>query len=329
MTTPTHQKSPSRPPPYDAPLPARWGPGQRAKNTLIYWALRLVIGIWQMLPVRLCLEAGALLGWFASFLPIRERRRAAANLAASFPELSPRERMHILRDMYVHLGRSVMEAVHLRKTMRRHPELALSDEHRAIFDEALAGGSGLVAVTGHIGNWELLAQVLAQSGYDVSSIAKPLYDPRLTRIVHKERTASGLKLIWRGDSKGSKEMLRVFKNNGILGLLIDQDTRVQGVFVPFFGRAAHTPSAAAVLALRAKAPVVVGWLHRHTKSDNDKRAGQFTVHFEALPFEPSGDRDADVLALTAKITERLEWAIRQQPSQWVWMHDRWKTRPPA
>ena len=111
-------------------------------------------------------------------------------------------------------------------------------------------------------------------------------------------------------------MLGVFKRGGMLAMLIDQDTRVQGAFVPFFGKPAHTPTAAATLALRAEAPVVIGTIQRSET--------RHQLRFKVLEFTPTGDRDADVVALTAAMSHELEQAISRTPEQWVWMHQRWK-----
>ena len=231
------------------------------------------------------------------------------------PSLSPGERRRIVRRMFVHLGVCAAEAIHIERLVARG-EVTLSPEARAVLDAGLAGGKGVVIVSGHVGNWELLGQMVANAGYRVTSIGKPLYDPRLTRLVHKLRTAYGMQILWRGDAGLTKEMMRVFKENGILGLLIDQRTRVQGAFVPFFGRPAHTPTAPASLALRTGAPLLVGWSHRH--------GHRHLVHFESLPVEGDADREEDVVALTARLNACLEAAVREIPEQWVWLHDRWK-----
>lgn len=217
--------------------------------------------------------------------------------------------------MFVHLAHSAVDLIHLERFTTGKQAVLLSEEQRAVLDTTLALGKGAVAVSGHIGNWELLAQVLASGGYPISSIAKPLYDPRLTRWVHRVRSSRGQQVIWRGDGSASKEMIRAFRKGRALALLIDQDTKVQGSFVPFFGRPAYTPTAAASLALRLAVPIIVGWLHRTPEG--------YQAHIERL--EPDGDDDVD--SLTAKLTLRLEHAIRLAPEQWVWLHARWQRQP--
>ncbi|MEE8408053.1 MAG: lipid A biosynthesis acyltransferase, partial [Myxococcota bacterium] len=260
-----------------------------------------------------------LLGHVAATVDIPDRRRADANLERAMPELPASERRRISRRMFVHLAVSALESAHLTKILNDPRHAMMTEEHRRLFDNAFARGKGIVAVTGHIGNWELFGQMVAKAGYPITSIAKPLYDPRLTRWVDQQRSARGMQILWRGDRSVPKKMLRVFRNNGVLALLIDQDTMVQGAFVPFFGRHAFTPTAAASMALRKDAAVIIGWSHRHGR--------KHVFHFERCDFQPRGDHNADVVRLTALLSQRLEAAIREVPEQWVWLHDRWKRQP--
>jgi Kdo2-lipid IVA lauroyltransferase/acyltransferase len=305
----------------DAAIPERWGLVQRSKNTVIYGLIRVAMAVIMRLPYQLTLAFCTLLGWLAPVVAVSDRRRAEEQLGQSIPELPLAERRRIIRAMFRHFARSAAELLHLGRFLNGSRAVELSPEHRAMLDAALAEGKGVMAVTGHIGNWELVAQRVASAGYPVTSIAKPLYDPRLTRLVHAFRTSFGMRVVWRGDAAASKDMLRVFKANEVLGMLIDQDTKVQGAFVPFFGRPAHTPTAAAALALRFSAPVLMVWGHR--------KGGRHVLHFERLQLPDSGDKEADTVTLTAQMTARLEHAIRQEPAQWVWLHRRWKKTPPA
>lgn len=216
--------------------------------------------------------------------------------------------------MFVRLGRAAADMLALRRLLKRGSGFALEPEHVEVFRDALAQGKGAIAVSGHVGNWELCAQAIAHAGLPIASIASPTYDPRLTRLIDEHRCQFGMDVLWRGDSRVSKEMLRVFRKNAILGLLIDQDTNVQGAYVPFFGKLAHTPVAAASLALRFRCPIVVGF------AVHDGRA--YRLVYEAFPY----DSEESVESLTARLTARIEQEIRKDPSQWVWLHRRWKTQ---
>jgi len=304
---------------FDSALPARWGFWQRQKNTLLYLLIRGAFLCVQFIPFALLRPFARGLGHLAYAVAWGERRRALEHLAIAFPERSAEEQRSIARAMFVHLALAAVEVAHMERFVEGSEKVVMNAESRAVIDDALAQGRGLVAVTGHIGNWELLAQVVAAAGYPCHTIAKPLYDPRLTRWVDGARGRYGLRTIWRGLAGGSRDMLRVFRNNGILALLIDQDTKVQGDWVPFFGKLAYTPTAAAGLALRVDAPLCVCYLQR-------TRHGH-RVFIDAVAKPTEGDRQSQIRTLTADLTTRLEAAIRQAPEQWVWMHRRWRRRP--
>jgi len=295
-------------------LPARWGFWQRLKNTALYYLIRTAAAGVRRVPPVLCPAIATVLGTLAFGVAYKERRRAMEQLAFALPEVNARA---TCRHMFIHLARCVLELGHLPQLLEETP---LTDAQRALLDAAFAEGRGIVAVTGHIGNWEFLAQVLAKAGYPVSAIAKPLYDPRLTQWIDAERSANGGRIIWRGETGAARDMLRVFRQNGLLALLIDQDTKVEGAFVPFFSRPAFTPTGAAQLALRMQAPMIVMWTHRDAH-------GRHQVPLDRL-IPPNIEATAQaVITLTADLTARLEQAIRMQPAQWVWIHPRWKRQP--
>ena len=303
---------------HNTELPKHWGVLQKTKNNVLYFLIRGAYRLVSSTPFWFTKISGILLGHLAYWLVFTERSKALEHLAIAFPEKSQAERKSLAKSMFVHLGISCAEITHIPKILA-HPDLRLNEEHRTLFAEALQEGKGCIAITGHIGNWEILAQILAVNNIPVHTIAKPIYDPRLTRWAHSIRTQFGLNVIWRGQEGGFKEMIRVFHQKETLALLIDQDTSVKSTFVPFFGKPASTPIAAGKLAFRTQAPIIIGWLHRTKKG--------YQLHFERFKYSLSGEKSHDIKRITAGITERLEWAIRQEPSQWVWMHRRWKRKP--
>lgn len=297
-------------------LPARWTRWQRAKNTCIYRLLRLVHVALSCLPWGLVGPMAQVLGHVAWAAAGRERRRAIGQLHSAMPQLSPKAVRGYVRAMFVHLALCLLELFHLPRLLNSPGGITLTEAQKALIDQAMQGGRGIVAVTGHIGNWELLAQTFAHAGIAAHTFAKPLYDPRLTAWVDRERRKHGLGVLWRGAPSSGKDMLRVFRRGEMLALLIDQDTGVDGCFVPFFHRLAHTPTAAASLALRFGAPILFFYTHR-------------TKHGHSLVVEPidvalGAPRQAEVERITAVLSSRLQTAIQQAPAQWVWLHERWK-----
>jgi Kdo2-lipid IVA lauroyltransferase/acyltransferase len=287
--------------------------------------LRLLIAALGLIPLGPALALGGGLGRLAWLAGWKTRRRSLEHLADAFPERSEEERRRIARDMFVHMGRSAMELAAIRWFDRRldgYVELADPE----LLRQVMARGRGMVFVTGHLGNWELLARRIARAGVPNAVIAKASWDAKLDQRVARFRSEGGVTTLWREDPDTGRAIIRTLRSGKALGLLIDQDTRVQGVFVPFFGRLAFTPRAAADFAIRFRAPVVVGSIHRKGQGSRDGHR----VELVEIPFsEDPPDREAEAVRLTAACTAALEAAIRLHPAEWVWMHERWHTRPPG
>jgi KDO2-lipid IV(A) lauroyltransferase len=284
----------------------------------------LLVRILGLLPLRAALALGTALGVLAFHLAGKTRALALRSLATAFPDLSEGERLALARRAFVHLGRAALEVAAIRSydhRLDRYVELARPDHLASV----MARGKGMVFVTGHVGNWELLARRIARAGVPNAVIAKAGLDARLNRLAERFRASGGVTTLWREDPSTGRAILRTFKAGHALGILVDQDTDVQGVFVPFFGKEAYTPRAAADLALRFGAPVVVGWVHRKSARPADGHL----LHTVEIPYDPvPADREAEVVRVTAACSAALESAIRAHPEEWVWMHARWKTRPP-
>ena len=269
------------------------------------------------LPYRLSVSAGGALGWIAYYLIPRDRMRAVENLARAFPDREPAWARRTARRTFIHLGKALMEALAVES--RRLAE-AVSFRGLENLRTAIARGKGVVYVTGHIGNWEMMAAAVGQH-HPVSVIAAPLEPAELNDLIVDLRAGLGLQTIVRGRAGAARELIRVFRENRILGILIDQDTDVEGAFVEFFGRPAWTPTAAAQMAMKFGAAVVFGYIHR----GND---GRHTVTIEGpLELVRSGNSDEDLRSNTALLTRKIEEAILLSPDQWVWMHRRWRREP--
>ncbi|HET7824810.1 MAG TPA: lipid A biosynthesis acyltransferase [Anaeromyxobacter sp.] len=297
---------------------------KQVKRSVRSVLLRLVIRLFAHVPLRLALAIGTLaasIGWRTAR---KTRAQMLAQLAIAFPEKPEAEREAIARASLRHLAWLAAEVATLgawRGRLASYVSFAPGAEER--FRALAARGKGLVFVTGHVGNWELLAQRIA-ADHPSYVIARAGNDSRITEIVGKVRAEGNVETLWREDPSTARALIRCFKQGRPLGILIDQDTNVQGVFVPFFGRPAHTPRGAADLALRFGAPVAAGWARRRGPEPG---AGH-VLDFVDVPYDPEPrDREAEVVRLTAACTAALEAAIRRNPVEWVWMHERWKTRP--
>jgi len=296
----------------------RKSPGvwKRLRRELRVRALILALPLLRVLP----LAAGAALGWLAWYLAPRQRRLAREHLAIAFPERTASERDRIGRGSFANLGRGVLELARVeRLDIQRTVELGAQEEQ--VLRSAHAEGKGVVIATAHIGVWELFARRMGATGIPCGTAAKESQDPRITALLQRSREGAGVKTFWRGSPMSAREILRFLKKEGgIVGVLIDQDTRVAGHFVPFFGRPAFTPRAAGDLAAHVGAPLLFACSHRVAR-------GVHRMVVRRLEVERTGDRDRDSLALTEAATAAIEEEIRKRPDQWVWMHPRWRTQP--
>ncbi len=176
-------------------------------------------------------------------------------------------------------------------------------------------------ITGHVGNFELMARRIALAGYPSYAVVKPPSDPRLAQLIERTRASGQLHTIWRGKGTALQQMREVLARREMVGVLIDQDTRTRGLFVDFFGRKAWTPRAGADLALETGAPVLYAATFRRPE-------GGHRVELTRLTAPKSKDPEADALALLQAMSSAIERSIRALPEGWVWVHQRWKTRPP-
>jgi KDO2-lipid IV(A) lauroyltransferase len=254
------------------------------------------------------------LGWALSR---RDRRRALDHLALAFPERSAAERRAIARGAFLHQGMNLTELLHL--TRRGLGALRPRRENQGWeqIEAARAGGRAVVGVTAHCGNWELIAGAFTLSGLPLAAAARELEDPALQELLLAVRGAMGATTIARGGRAAGRQLLEVLRKGGALAILIDQDTRVEGVWVPFFGRPAYTPVGAARIALRQGVTVVPIFGERREDGTHLIRC------------LPALDLPADETAATALMTAAIEAQVRRRPEQWVWWHKRWRRQPPG
>ena len=308
--------------PDDAAARRRPGLWKRTRRELRVRALLLGLPAIALLPFGVAVWLGGLLGRLAWYASRRQRTLALEHLAVAFPERDIGSWRQVGRESFANLGRSAVETMLARKVQKTLPQLMQLDaEGEALVRAAHAEGRGVVLVSCHVGSWELFARRIAALGLPCATVAKEANDPRLTALLERARAEAGVRVFWRGAGFSARELLRFLKSGGLLGVLIDQDTRVAGHFVPFFGRLAFTPRAAGDLAARLGAPMIFGCAHRVAP-------GVHRVVVRKIEVARTGDREADSLALTGAATAAIEAEVRARPDEWVWMHPRWKTRQP-
>lgn len=293
----------------------------RAGSFALFAGLRTFFAAGGFLPLSISRPIGQTLSRSALGLLPRSRKRIQNHLEIAFPELGPDQRTILLRGCSRHFGKMLAEVAWLWNARATDVEKICEIEGVEHLQTALEGGRGALFLTGHCGNWELLSARLPVAGIPLTSAARRLDDPRLDRLVTEMRSRFGTEIIPRGPSAG-RQMIRSLAENRTSALLIDQDIRdIPGVFVPFFGRSAWTPSGAAMLAIRRKCPVVPGFIHRRPDGTHKAEIRP------PLTLPEGGSIEDQVEELTASATAVIEDQIRAHPEQWVWMHRRWRTRP--
>jgi KDO2-lipid IV(A) lauroyltransferase len=271
------------------------------------------------LPLRLGQWVGARLGDLG-WLLLRGRRAVALdNLARALgAETTPAERARIGRDSFRNLGMNAVEACvfYFRPPQRLLSRVEVRGEANLVAAAAL--GRGLLGLTAHLGNWELLAAATTLTPIRLSAVYRPLDDPTLDRILERFRSRVGVELI--GKRNAIADIRDALRRGRMVGVLLDQNaSRRESVFAPFFGVPASTSKGLALIALRTGAPVIPSFIYRAAD-------GRHVAEFgPALPVPPDGD----LVAYTQTFNEAIEAAIRRHPGQWFWLHRRWKTRPPA
>lgn len=307
MPTPGDPRTAAR----QAALPVR----RRLRPLLLGGAMRVLPPLFGRLAWRQAQRLGSALGLLAWWLVRRDRRRTLAHLALAFPEAAPGEWRALGSACFRHHGKNLAECLHLLRAdcaaVLAHVRLE-GFEHLAA---ARASGRPLIVVSGHCGNWELVPATLNCLGVGMQVVARQLDEAPLDALLVGLRSRFGTATIARGSLGAARALLKVLRGGGVLGLVIDQDTKVDGVWVPFFGRLAYTPVGAAEIALRRSAAVLPVFIERGADGEHLLRI----LPPLALPAGPE--------AATAVMTAAIEAQVRRRPEQWVWMHRRWRRQP--
>lgn len=284
---------------------------------LSYWAVKLLSHFVCLLPHRAAMMIGAGLArllW--PFIPARRKRLAQTQIERCL-RVSPAEAARIARESTLRFGPMLMEVLRF-PVLRRHIEDYVTitgalDTMRA----SLVQGKGAIIATSHSGNWELMGGALALAGLPIVGVAKRQSAAGMDRFINEYRALVGMHVTYRSSVR---EMFRMIDQGWIIGLLSDQDpSRRDGVVVDFFGQETNAFTGAAAIARRCEVPIFPVFMHRRADGHHE-----LTIE-EPLYVEKTDDRAADVLRVTQEISAHIEAWIRRYPSEWFWLHDRWKS----
>ncbi len=298
---------------------------RRARRTIVAGGIHFLYFALRVLPRRLALMKCRVLGTLAWRVDARGRRRALENTSVAYgTTLSPREREALVHAAYRNLVANLVDLSRVSTlsddTLRSL--VTLDDETLNRLESALGAGRGIILLTPHLGNWELLTAYLAVRGVKVHYVGRRPYDDRLDEIFKAVRSSHGAEWVSRG---GAFEQLMDLLNRGEVAImLIDQDTRrVRGTFVDFFGTPTWTATGPAVLARRTGAllqPGALVW--------SEKERYRLIID-EPVERIVTGSDEFDDWETTRRVSAALESLVRRFPDQWTWFHRRWRTRPPV
>ncbi len=291
---------------------------KRAERSAGRALLALVIKPVRAMPLGGARWVGRAFGRVAFRLLGRYRRVALTNLGLVYgAEHDARERFRMAQAVFRHFGEMAVEFVKMPQLKRADVDgmAIVAGEENLI--RAFEAGRGVMLMTGHFGNWEFMARWLTTHGYRLNVVARRANDPQAERLLTGTREEGGAQVFNRGNS--ARAVLQCLKKNEIVGLLPDQNAA--DVFVPFLGLPTGTVDGPAIIHLKTGAPLLFSWCTRRAD-------GRFEITFEPpVTVAPTGRRDEDIVNVMTLINARLEVQIRRCPTQWLWLHNRWKASP--
>jgi KDO2-lipid IV(A) lauroyltransferase len=294
---------------------------RRRKDAVTYHLARFGLWLPRLVSLPRALALADRVGDLAYGVLPTTRQRALEHLIIAFGDsLSAADRERIARASFRNAARCFVELAKFDTIAPRFDEYATIDGVSHWEDMVKLGRGGIV-ITGHIGNWELLGAYFARQGLPIAAIARRINDSRLNQLLVDFRTRNGIRTILRESPTSSRDILKILRERGVLALIIDQDIHAPSVSVPFFGRPARTPAAAAALAVRRDIPVVPVFAERRPEG------GQRFVVMKPIFPPKGGDRRQTIIELTRQFSAVLEERIRQNPEEWVWWHKRWRRGP--
>jgi KDO2-lipid IV(A) lauroyltransferase len=284
------------------------------------WPFIKILGV---LPRPLARATGIGLAWVVYLLHARLRQVGVRNLAMVFPEKSKAERARILRGEFASLGRQLAEVCQFPRYTRENVEQVVVYDGLENYENAYARGKGVLFLTAHFGGWELSAFTHSLHGHWMHVVVRAMDNVYLDRLIRQYRMMHGNQIVEKDDFV--RGLLAAMRAGEVVGILMDTNmTPPQGIFVDFFGIPACTASGLVRIALKTDAAVVP------TFTIWDAALGKYRLRFDpAVELVRTDDLETDIKTNTQRFTSIIEDYVRKYPEQWLWVHRRWKTRPPG
>jgi KDO2-lipid IV(A) lauroyltransferase len=320
----------AEPLPPDIPIPKFWkgvpenqrrAGIDRLSDSLLFHSVNLLARFLRLFKISRGARLASFVGRIAYHVLRPIRKRALENLVLCMgSETTEKERRRIVKNLFVNSAVSCVEVVWMGQWKDLFDWLEIEIDGIENMAAALAARRGVIALSGHFGNWEVFASANARMGMPAAVVAREQREPRLEDWILQIRQSGGLKVITRG--KNPIQMIRWLKGGKLLAILFDLDTRSnEGVFVDFFGKPTYTQVGPFVLARHTDALLIPVLCYR-------EGLNRLRFHYGA-PWEMARTDDAvrDIRDAAQKANAYLEERIRERPEQWAWFHKRWKTTP--
>ncbi len=291
-------------------------------ESVLYWLARGTSALAQRLPPEWNVRLGAAAGTLLYHLLGSRRVVALDNLRAAFGQTySPQEYRQIIRELFQNLGMTFMEIAAIPRIDRQYIEkwVTIAPSSRDRLESALAQGHGAILLTGHFGNWELISLTGALLGFPSLVLAREQGWPRLNRLLTQYRESKGCRIVTKGFPV--RELIQGLREGRMVGILADQDGGRNGVLSPFFGRLASTAPGTIALSLNTQAPILPVFVIR------TGGAAHTLVVEEPLAIPEEGTVEERIRGGLQAYMALLERYVRRTPSQWLWLHRRWKSSP--
>jgi KDO2-lipid IV(A) lauroyltransferase len=286
---------------------------------VMFRLIDLAIKLMSCIPFKTAILAGKALGSIAYHIPMSRKYVALENIRKSFPYMTEAEAKRLLRHVFIHFGRVLLEIPHIRKLTRKNLIDYADFAGEENLEDALSKGKGVFVLTAHFGNWELMCAAVSLRLGRAAVVARPLDFVPMDRVINGLRSRFGAVVI--PHKAAARRIIGTLRENMPIGIMLDQKVDwYEGAFVPFFGRWACTNKGLAVLALRTGAPVVPAFSVRQDD-------GRYRIIFEEeVELHRTGDKLRDVEDNTESFTRIIERYIRKNPDHWFWFHKRWNTK---
>ncbi|MBI3306408.1 MAG: lysophospholipid acyltransferase family protein [Candidatus Omnitrophica bacterium] len=289
---------------------------------VLYLFARLLAWMVYVLPRPIALVCARGMGALAYRIIWRHRLKAVENLKCAYgSEKSKAEIRQIAKKVFENMTETAVEILQMSKfDLNKIRQIVDIGDAFEVYQKLLAEGKGLISITAHIGNWELLAGIFGLAGFSGGVLARRIYYAPYNEWIVNLRLAMKVPTIYRDES--ARKIFELLGRNQVVGLLPDQDIEgLRGEFVPFFGRPAYTPIAPVKIALATGAPIVPNFLIRQP-------GGKYKIVMgKVIRPMVHTTREEAVTQYTAEWMKAIEDIIRAYPDQWAWMHNRWKTQP--